>query len=120
MTLSDSAAGQLLNPPQSSVASRFTDFPNEFRRWYYTFKDTERSGPDISDFDAGWGIKPALRALGVSDQSTTRGGRNRILSVEHWDPRAVDEDDYGIPIEDQTYRVRLDNGRVVELPVCDE
>jgi hypothetical protein len=117
MTLSDKDAGKLFNPQQDTVQSRFTSFPHEFKRWFYTFKDTERSGPDVGDFEA-WGIMPALQSLGVSDQSTSRRGRNKVLSVEHWDPKAKDEGNYPIPIEDQTYTVRLDNGRVVELPVC--
>lgn len=117
MSSSDKDAGALLDPPQNTAQSRFTRFPDEFKRWYYTFKDTERSGPDVGDF-AAWGIQPALKALGVSDQSTGRGGRNKVLSVEHWDPRAEDEDGYPIPIDEQEYQVWLDNGRVVELPVC--
>lgn len=115
MIRSDKDAGKMFDPPLDTVQSRFRDFPMEFQRWHYTFRGSS-SGPDMTDFGA-WGVQPALRSLGVSDQSTDRGGRNKITRLEHWNPRAQDEDGYPIPLEDQTYTVRLDNGRVVELPV---
>jgi hypothetical protein len=92
-------------------------FLDEFKRWFYHEVDVVNTGPDFGDFDVPWGVADALRALGVSDQPPTHGGKNQIISFTHWEPKMEDEDEERVPMDEQRYLVRLDNGRVVELPV---
>ncbi|KAF2870512.1 hypothetical protein BDV95DRAFT_607678 [Massariosphaeria phaeospora] len=80
---SDSAAAQLFKDGPGSVQSRFTSFPDEFKKWYYFVHDAARLNQAYKELDKFWGIGDALRGMGVSDKAKEDGGKFHVYLATH-------------------------------------
>lgn len=85
---SDLEAAKLFNRPGNTINSVFRDFPAEFTKWAYTQKKV--MDPDLKDkneiyleMNKTWGVGTALRALGVSDTATEKGGKIDCQILTH-------------------------------------
>ncbi|KAF2713785.1 hypothetical protein K504DRAFT_488107 [Pleomassaria siparia CBS 279.74] len=64
MDKEDAAAGQLLNPPQSSAASVWRDFPGDLSNWGWTPSAALHNR--LCDMDKPqYGLKPTIEGLGI-------------------------------------------------------
>ncbi|KAF1995728.1 hypothetical protein P154DRAFT_610155 [Amniculicola lignicola CBS 123094] len=89
MSSSDQEAGQLLEPPRDSAASKFTSFPDAYKKWFWHYFEF-----DMTDLGEGYyGIADALKGLKVSTQKSDW----KFWRVTHGDLKSnwkIDEQKY--------------------------
>ncbi|KAF2728424.1 hypothetical protein EJ04DRAFT_569550 [Polyplosphaeria fusca] len=93
----DDEAGKLFNPPREHAASDFQDFPNDFKKWGYSFVDqTQELKKNLAHDD----LDKVFKDLGVSHQEDQWVG-TRVWHVTDPDAAEKDKDN----IDHQTYVV---------------
>ncbi|KAF2650801.1 hypothetical protein K491DRAFT_608146, partial [Lophiostoma macrostomum CBS 122681] len=112
----DAAAGQLFNPPRSSMQSPFQGTQEELESWdYFLYDGVKQFGYDPSS--GFWGCSRVLQDLHVSVPTVWEGGKNEVLVASHGDKLAHD-DEGPIPFNEQHgYKRQLPNGQEKEYPV---
>ncbi|KAF2018540.1 hypothetical protein BU24DRAFT_99386 [Aaosphaeria arxii CBS 175.79] len=101
MNSDDRTAGRMLEPPQGSAASQFTNFPGEFDKWFYQpFNDDQT---DLGEYY--YGLSDALKDMGIS----RRRDDWSFLRATHGDrrPGAPNLNDQTYVVNGHTYRVRM-------------
>ncbi|KAF2002601.1 hypothetical protein P154DRAFT_593602 [Amniculicola lignicola CBS 123094] len=104
MTLSDEKCGKALDPPRDSCVSQWSG-EDSLKAWGWDYFDAPGVNGDLSNTEY-WGLRPALRALGLSYKAMKRhqeGGNFIFWWHTHYDLWAKNEKGEKIGKNHQTY-----------------